>query len=306
MPQSTDPLRPPNRITLPGVLVLLAALGLAGYIAHRQGTSGDPGEGTLARLRRQGTARIGFANEAPYGYIVGTSGEVTGEAPEIARVILTRLGIGDLEPVVTEFGSLIPGLKAGRFDLVAAGMYITPARCEEIAFSNPTYRIGEAFIVRKGNPLDLHSFEDVARRPAARLGVVGGTVEQRYAAAVGVPEDRLTVFPDNASAVTGVETSRVDAFAATTLTVNDLLRRARSETIERAAPFTDPVIEGKPVRGYGAFGFRKGDRRLREAFNRELAGFIGTKEHLDLVRPFGFGENTLPGPVTAEELCAQR
>ena len=52
----------------------------------------------------------------------------------------------------------------------------------------------------------------------------------------------------------------------------------------------------------GAFGFRKEDTDLLEAFNAELEKFIGTPEHIALVEPFGFGEDFLPTKTTAE-LC---
>jgi polar amino acid transport system substrate-binding protein len=203
---------------------------------------------------------------------------------------------------VAEFGALIPGLKARRFDVIAAGMYITPERAREIDFSNPSYAIGEAFLVARGNPRDLHSFEDVAKHADARIGVMGGSVEHGYAKAVGIPEGRIVVFPDYPSALEGLRTGRIDAVAATDLTAEDLLRKANDPAIERAEPFTNPVIDGRSVVGYGAFGFRKGDDLFREAFNEELAKFVGTDEHLELVRPLGFSEATLPGGVTAEEV----
>jgi len=257
---------------------------------------------TLQRIKSTGIVRIGYANEAPYGYLDSRTGRITGEAPEIAKVILKRMGATKIEPVVTEFGSLIPGLKAGRFDVIAAGMYITPQRAQEIRFSNPTYAIGEAFLVAANNPLDLHSFEDVAAHDTARLGVMGGSVEHGYATSLGVPEDRIVVFPDYPSAVEGLKTDRIDALAATVLTANDLLSKAGDAQIERAEPFTNPVINGKSVKGYGAFGFRKEDDALCNEFNRHLKEFIGTADHLKLVRPFGFTKETLPGGVTADEV----
>ena len=133
---------------------------------------------TLERIKKKGIVRVGFANEAPFAYMDTNTGKLTGEAPEIARVILKRMGIKEIKGVLTEFGSLIPGLKARRFDMIAAGMYITPKRCKEVAFSNPTYKIGEAFIVKKGNPLGLHSYEDVSNNNQAKIGVVVGTVER--------------------------------------------------------------------------------------------------------------------------------
>jgi len=271
--------------------------------------SGDSGEAsaggnTLENARKAGVIKVGFANEAPYAYLDSTTNELTGEAPAIARVILKRLGVNEIEGVLTEFGSLIPGLQAKRFDIIAAGMYILPERCKQVTFSNPTYGIGEAFLVKAGNPKQLHSYKDLAESEDATLGVVAGTVERGYARKTGVPDTRVQVFPDGPSAVAGVSAGRVDAYAGTSLTIQDIVSKVTDGALERAAPFTDPVIDGKSVRGYGAFAFRKSDQALVDAFNRELAKFIGTPEHRKLVSPFGFTEQELPGDVTAAQLCA--
>lgn len=262
-------------------------------------------ESTLARAKSAGTIRIGYANEAPFAYLDSATDRLTGEAPEIARVVLKDLGIDNVEAVLTEFGSLIPGLQAGRFDIIAAGMYILPKRCEQIAFSNPTYSIGQSFVVAQGNPLKLGSYTDVANNDKARLGVVSGAVERSYAEKLGVPEGRIVMFPTAAGALAGVEAGRIDAYAATSLTVSDLMAKSTSDKVQRAAPFSDPVIDGKPVRGYGAFGFRKDDTELLEAFNAKLAQFIGSPEHLELVKPFGFTQAELPGDATAARLCSE-
>lgn len=265
--------------------------------------SSSESQTTLQTIQQAKTVKIGYANEAPYAYKDTRSGVLTGEAPEIAGVILNQMGVDKVEGVLTEFGSLIPGLKAGRFDLIAAGMYIKPERCGEIAFSNPTYGIGEAFAVGHGNPKDLHSYEDILKSDDATIGVVSGAVERGYARAVGIPDERIKVFPDAPSAIAGVKAGRVDAYAGTALTVQDLISKDSSGKVERATPFSDPVIEGQVVKGYGAFGFRKEDRQLIEVFNRELASFIGSPKHLEMIQPFGFTENELPGEVTAEALC---
>jgi len=263
-----------------------------------------PGESTLDRIRRTGVVRVGYANEAPYAYLDSTSDRLTGEAPEIARTVLGRMEVPKIEGVLTEFGALIPGLKAGRFDMIAAGMYITPTRCREIDFSDPTYCIGEGYLVKAGNPYDLHSYDDARENDEVEIGVVAGAVELGYAEAVGIPRERIVVFPDAPSAVAGVQSGRVDAYAGTILTVRDMLGKADDSGLEVAQPFTNPVIDGKTTQGCGAFGFRPDDDAFREAFEEQLHGFIGTPEHLDLVRPFGFTGQDLPGGVTAAGLCA--
>ncbi|MGD8859571.1 MAG: ectoine/hydroxyectoine ABC transporter substrate-binding protein EhuB [Myxococcales bacterium] len=263
----------------------------------------EPVDTTLERIQQSGVVRIAYANEAPYGYRDIESGRVTGEAPEIARVILRRLGVEKLEASLVDFGQLIPGLQAGRYDMIAAGMYITPERCQQIDFSNPTYAVGEAFLVRAGNPRHLHSFEDALQR--GRLGVVGGTVEFQYAEKLGMPTTRLVVFPDNATALAGLRNDRIDAFAGTALTVRYLLDVAGVEDIEVAEPFEQPRLQEARPRSHGAFGFREQDDAFREAVNAELARFIGTQEHLALTKQFSFTRDELPGDVTAEDICGR-
>src|SRR3546814_15285441 len=121
-------------------LAMLAAAGLA-TLTIAGAVAGDAlAQSTLEKAREAGFIRIGFANEAPYGFAT-PDGKLTGEAPEVAKAVLKKMGINEVDGVLTEFGSLIPGLKAGRFDIIAAGMFITPARCNEVAFSEPSYGI---------------------------------------------------------------------------------------------------------------------------------------------------------------------
>jgi polar amino acid transport system substrate-binding protein len=278
-------------------------LALSAFCLALAGCKKEPARDTLERARAEKRMRVGFANEAPFAYRDAATGRLTGEAPEVARHVLGRLGVSEVEGVLTEFGSLIPGLKAGRFDLIAAGMYITPERCHEVVFSEPSYCVRESLMVKRGNPENLHSYADVVKKSVV-LGVVAGTVERGYAQALGVPEHRLSVFPDPPSAVAGLQAGRIQAYAGTSLTVADLLQKAADPTLEAARPFEDPVIDGKPARGCGAFAFRKRDTALRDSFDRELTGLLGTDTHAKLVSPFGFGEHTRVRDVRRSDLCA--
>lgn len=299
--------RPRERLGSVAFWLLLAALAV--WLLPREwsrGASESDLRPTLERIRERGVVRIGYANEAPFAYMDATSGRLTGEAPEIARVVFAMLGVPRVEGVLTEFGSLIPGLQAGRFDVIAAGMYITPTRCREVLFTNPTYGIGEALLVASGNPLALHAYAEIAAHPEARLGVVSGAIQLEYARRSGVAESRIAILPDPPSALAAVAAGRIDAYAATALTVQDLLARRANPRIERAEPFRDPEFDGQTVRGHGAFALRREDTALAALIDEQLDVFIGTQRHLELVQPFGFTRQELPGDVTAEELCAGR
>lgn len=295
-----NPSRIPRRKHAP-LTSLLICFAISTIVISYRVSSADLD--TLQKAKSEGVVRIGYANEAPYAYLDIVSGHVTGESPEIARIILSRMGIHHIESTLTEFGSLIPGLQAGRFDIIAAGMYILPERCQQISFSDPSYSTGEALIVRKGNPRHLHGYADIMHQSATRLGVVAGTVEAQYATDAGIHSGQILIFPDNPSGVEGLMAGRIDAFAASEPTARNLTIKATTDSVELAHPLEPLVIHGRLVRGYGAFGFRKADQDFVVAFNHQLHTFIGTPEHQALVRPFGFGARQLPGNATASQLC---
>ncbi|MGE4252834.1 MAG: ectoine/hydroxyectoine ABC transporter substrate-binding protein EhuB [Parvibaculaceae bacterium] len=286
-------------------LIGAAAIVVAGMTSFAVLNGDARADGMRERIEKEGYIRIGFANEPPFGFAT-SAGTISGEAPEIARVVLDRMGLQKVkvEGVVTEFGSLIPGLVANRFDMIAAGMFVRPARCEQIAFSEPTVGVGIAIMVKAGNPKNLHSFEDIAKSSDAKLAVVSGGAELEYARATKIPDDRLHVLLDNPSGMAAVVTGQADAFALSSIVIQNMIDTAKNPAIERATPFTDPIINGASVRGYGAFGFRKDDADFVKAFNAELVKFIGSKEHRAIVTPYGFTEAELPGDMTTAKLCA--
>ncbi|WP_305908637.1 ectoine/hydroxyectoine ABC transporter substrate-binding protein EhuB [Methylomarinum sp. Ch1-1] len=261
------------------------------------GTGWCLAESTLEKARLQGVIRVGFANEAPFSYAT-SSGRFTGESPEVFKQIMQRLGVARVEGVLTEWATLIPGLKAGRFDAIVSGMYITPRRCKQILFSNPTYAIDEAFIVKNGNPEGVTNFVEAAEKDV-KLALVAGTVEMRYAKIAGLSRMQWVVVPDFASAVATVRSGRAAAAALTSLTAKTIA--AKDDAIESAEPFVF-THQGKRFRSQGAFGFRKEDDELRDAVNNALAEFIGSEKHLELIAPFGFDAGNLPDQ-SADQLC---
>ncbi|HCA26832.1 MAG TPA: ectoine/hydroxyectoine ABC transporter substrate-binding protein EhuB [Betaproteobacteria bacterium] len=278
-----------TRRAITGVLAAIAAISFANAALAQT---------TLQKIRKQGYIRIGFANEAPYSYATA-SGKLTGESPSVFKYVMKKLGVNEVDGVLTEWGSLIPGLKAGRFDAIVASMYITPKRCKQVIFANPTYAIGEAFIVKKGNPDGVNTFADAIKKDL-KIAFIAGTVEVRYAKMAGLSREQWLIVPNFASGVAAVTAGRASAVALTSLTAKDLA--AKDDAIERAKPFTF-THNGKSYKGEGSFAFRKEDASLRDAVNAQLAKFIGTPAHLAMIKPFGFDKSNLPDKTTAQ-LCA--
>ncbi|MFF1375899.1 ectoine/hydroxyectoine ABC transporter substrate-binding protein EhuB [Streptomyces sp. NPDC058308] len=275
-----------------------AALGAFGVSACSRVPDEGKVEGgdLLDRLRDSGTVRIGVAGEVPFGYI-DENGEVTGEAPAIAKVIFPRLGVPKVKAVPTKFGALIPGLtQARQFDVVSAGMYINPTRCEQVLFSDPDYLMLDSFIVKKGNPHGIKGYEDIAKKG---LKLASGTAyaEIDYAKAAGVKS--VLVLPDQVAGMDAVSQGRVDAFAGTNVTVRTVIKN--NPRVEATKPF-QPVVDGKPAYGAGGFAFRLSEKNLRDAFNRELHKLKKSGELLRIVKEFGFTEAEMTN-LTVARLC---
>ncbi|MFJ1736269.1 ectoine/hydroxyectoine ABC transporter substrate-binding protein EhuB [Streptomyces sp. NPDC088254] len=291
-PRSTGTSR---RSLLAGVAAL-GALGAAGCSRVAKASS-EPGGDLLERLRAQGVVRLGIAGEIPFGYI-GKDGRLTGEAPELARVIFKRLGVDEVQPVPTEFGSLIPGLNSQQFDVVAAGMYVTPERCGQVIFADPDYQMLDSFIVRKGNPKNLHSYRDVVEKKA-KFATGTGYAEIQYAVEAGYKESDILIVPDQVAGLNAVEAGRVDVFAGTAVTTREVVKK--SAKAEATKPFK-PIVGGKPHVDGGAFAFRQTETKLRDAFNVELRKLKKSGELLRILKPFGFTEAEMTD-LTAKELC---
>lgn len=261
------------------------------------------GQATLDEIRERGFIRIATANEIPYGY-VDQSGEAQGIAPEVATAVLERLGVDEVQWVVTQFGSLIPGLTANRFDMVAASQAILPARCEQVLYSKPNSSYGEGFLVAAGNPKGIHSYQDFVDDPSLKMGIMSGADQLDFAHALGISDAQLVMIPNNTDALSAVATGRVDAYAATGLTAARLADN--SDRVELASPFEDPVIDGEVVRSWGGFTFNKGSEQLRDAFDEELAQFHQTEEYREILTKHGLTDQDIDAALTANtaDLCA--
>lgn len=250
---------------------------------------------TLEKVKENSSVRIGYANETPFAY-TALDGSVTGESPEIVKKIFEKMGVQAINPVLTEWGSLIPGLRASRFDLIAAGMYITPERCKQVLFTDPHYQLPDTLLTKTGNPKNLHSYEDIAKS-GAKVAIMAGTVNLGYARDAGITDGQILQVPDTTAQLQAVRAGRADAAVGTQLTMKNLAEKG-GDTVQAIADFKDDPSHT----GYGALAFRPEDKAFRDAVNAELKKWIGTDEHLATVKPFGFDKSNITDK-TAAELC---
>lgn len=266
------------KITVKTCLLAVAAVGTLALGAASQAAD-------LAAIQKSGTIRIAVANEIPYGYM-DLNGEAKGVGPDVAAHIAKALGIKNVKWTTTSFGSLIPGLQADRYDMVAAEMAILPQRCQQVAFSEPNSSYGEGLLVAKGNPKNLHDYASFASS-GNKIAIMAGADQLEMLQALKVPADQIVTISSNADAISTVSTGRADGYAATSLTVGQLADKGKGK-VEAAADFKDPVVDGEPVRSWGGFTFAKDSTQLRDAVNQELAKFKKTDEWKKIMSQYGF------------------
>lgn len=282
--------------------IALAAAGVAalGLTACSGGGSEASGN-TLEQIQEDGTVTLAIAEERPYSW-VGDDGEPTGATIAMHEQIFAGLGVDNIEVQEVDWNSLIPGLNAGRFDAISAGMSILPERCEQAAFSDPEIMYTTALTVPSGNPENLQTLDDVlAQDGDVTLAVQSGAIEEGYAQDLGIA-NTITV-DDTQSGIEAVQSGRADAFALTGVSLNWMTEDM--DDVEATEPYVQ-VIDGVEQIGAGATVFRQDDTELLEAYNEQLANITSDEQsYLGLVEDFGFtAENLPPSDLTTEQLCS--
>lgn len=291
-----------NRFGSAGIVkaaATLAGFGLVGASMTGCTSVDNSGEGsTLQRLQDSGTVTVGFAGEAPYSFM--QDGELTGATVALHREIFSNLGIDNVEGVATDFGALIPGLQAGRFDVVSAGMSILPQRCEQALFSEPEFNYTTALMVPQGNPQQLGDMQTIADKDV-RMAVLTGAIESDYASSLGIDAMQVSSPQDGMDAVIN---GRADVFALTGISLNWMKQNNENAPVEVTESFV-AEIDGVPQVGAGGTVFRTEDTELRDAYNAELAKITSDEAtYLSIVGDYGFTAEEMPDlNLTTETLC---
>ncbi|KAA0917895.1 ectoine/hydroxyectoine ABC transporter substrate-binding protein EhuB [Dietzia sp. ANT_WB102] len=277
-----------------GALALGGVVAVGGSLTACSTTDpGGPeaggGGGLLERAKTQGL-RIAIGNEPPYTELAA-DGTVTGCEPDVVRAVCERMGIDKVEGIVSGYDAMIPGLKANRWDVIAAGLFMKQSRCREVIYASPVIVSTESFGVRPGNPKDIRTIADVKGRDDVRVGVVPGGFEQGILETAGIDAARIVNVTDARGGADALAADRIDAFLLPTLSLREL------DGVE----VTDP-IEDAPSTGSSA-AFRPDDQDFLDAYNTELEAFKTEPEFAEILNKWGFDPSVVAG-VTTEELCA--
>ena len=284
------------------MLARILLRGAAAFVVSAGITVSAYAQDALERVQSDGI-RIGFNNEAPFIF-KQEDGSLAGADYDLLKLALERLGVTQFEGVLVNFGSLIPGIQARRFDMIAAGLYIRPKRCDQVLFSEPNLALSDTLVVRPGNPKNLHSFQDVIGNSDIKIGGGVGSGLTKNAQHAGVPEEQLVQFPDIVSNLAALKAGRIDGTMLITVTAR--WNAKNDPKIEVADPWAGYIENGKRKVDHAAFAFNTDDQDLRDAFNAELTKIIGTDAHLEILQRYGMTAQEFPAEgMTTAKLCQE-
>jgi polar amino acid transport system substrate-binding protein len=255
------PLRPGAAL-----LLLLSAVALSAHPAH-----GDAPQTQASVIR--------FATEGadpPFNF-VDSNNAVQGFEIDVTRAICAELKL-ECTFELDDWDSLIPDLKAGKFDAIVASLEITEERRQRIAFSEPYYRTPAVFMGRTDTILT-----DVT--PAGLKGLrIGATENSVYAAYL---DDRyratstLLFYANQDEASLDLALGRIDLVLGDKIALAEWLKRGREAS---CCHFVADAPRDREAFGDGyGYGLRRGDEALKATLDRGLEA-IRLRGTYDVIR----------------------
>lgn len=214
---------------------------------------------TLTKAQEASYVRMSSYQQPPHGWFDINSGKYSGIDVEVIEEVLKGLNIKTWDYVTADWGAMIPGLNACRWDIMSIGMTYTKLRSEQVQFSLPVYQYGVAMLVAKGNPKKIKGKADWKGKKVG--GIIGSTDDQVIGGVKGATYVPFTKYSDLYRALS---TGRIDAGMV------DELQGAYDFKLQPQPKIT-LVKEwtGKAV-GISSIVMRKGDTEWVKAVNDQL------------------------------------
>lgn len=148
------------------------------------------------------------ANYPPFAFIA-ENGQAQGFDIDMINWIAQKKGLAvNHQPF--DWSSIVTNLKDKKLDLIASGLSVTAERAEQVAFSNPYWRIKQVVVVKNDSALTL---QDVLSG-GKNIGIQSGTSDYAAMERTNGQDGRkytLTTFESAELAIQDVINGRVDA-----------------------------------------------------------------------------------------------
>lgn len=265
----------------PLFVLVAAALSLSAAGCASGGGGGGVSDGdSLASVQDAGVLIVGTEGTyRPFTYHEDGSGALTGYDVEVMRAVASRLGV-DVQFEETQWDGIFAGLDAGRFDVVANQVSITPEREQKYVFSQP-YTYSSGVVVVAASTTGIGSFADLEGKRTAQ------SLTSNWYALAEDAGARVEPVEGWAQAVALVRDGRVDATVNDLLTFLDYRQQEGAEGL-RVAAQTDELSRS-------AFAFAAGSESLAAAVDEALVDLREDGTLARLAQQF-FGEDVSVAP----------
>jgi polar amino acid transport system substrate-binding protein len=164
---------------------------------------------TLNAVIKRGELRVGTeAGYMPFE-MRDRNGDLIGFDIDLARLMARSMGV-KVTFVNTQWDGIIPALLTDKFDILMAGMTITPERNLQVNFADPYIVVGQTLLLSKRLAGVVHSYKDLddpKYTVVTKLGTTGEIAARRY-----LGKARIKTFESEADASQEVRNGRADAF----------------------------------------------------------------------------------------------
>lgn len=205
-----------SRRFVAGASVLVALmLALAGCSSGgTNGTDAAGGGDLLDEIVRRGELRIGVFLQYKPLMFKNDAGEPDGFDIDIGKALAEAMGV-EVVFVESSWDGIIPGLLAGKYDIVISAMARTPERALAVNFSEAYYYHSMAFAYREE---DADRFENIEAFDDAAVSIIVGdashlTMERFF------PNAEISNYNTADEAMLAMQTGKTDASVASTLYV---------------------------------------------------------------------------------------
>ncbi len=170
------------------------------------------------------------------------NGELIGVDVDVARAIARHMD-KDAKFMPTAWASILPGLKAGRYDVIIGSMAVTPERAKEVNFSEPYYLSGAQLFVHQKHADKVKSIEDAK---GMTLGVTKGETYEHYLRR-DHPDIEVRALGGSADIFTQVQQGSLDGFVIDRIVGGQQIRKNEMPFV-MVGPILYPEKMAIPVR----------------------------------------------------------
>lgn len=240
-----------------------------------------------APIRERGAFQVAMVPDTPpMAYYAEDDSTIVGFDRDMSQAIADVFCVGTA-PIPANVDAVVPGLAAGRFDLVLASLSPTDERRKRADFVT-YYNGGQGFLAGHSSTFPVNSYRDLCGRT---VGVVVGSVQQgqldqaaNTCAAAGRPAWRTSLFPNGNAAVLALRSGRIDVlYFSISLTQ---YVASKSPGLFRLA--------GRYKRAIVALGLHR-DSPLTGAVHEAVRRLMADGTYRAILAKWGLAENSLDG-----------